>query len=132
MIAVDGEAAKVLAGIVRKRWKEATGKDIPPAGSTGDPWPETLEVAVTDIDVGIACTMPERDGKPAVREIERLYLDMIARARRYISSENQYFTSERIGEALARRLAEPDGPEIVVVSRLLSLFRLPDSQRSPA
>ena len=120
MIAVDGEAAGVLAGIARKRWKEATGKDIPPAGETGDPWPDSLEAAVTDSDVGIACTVPERDGSPAVREIERLYLDMIARARRYIYAENQYFTSDKIGEALARRLAEPDGPEIVVVSRLLS------------
>ena len=75
---------------------------------------------MTDIDVGIACTAPERDGKPGVREIERLYLDMIAAARRYIYAENQYFTSDKIGEALARRLAEPDGPEIVLVSRLLS------------
>jgi len=120
MIAVDGDAASVLAGIARKRWKEATGKDIPPAGATGDPWPDTLEAAVTEVDVGIACTVPEREGKPGVREIERLYLDSIAAARRYIYAENQYFTSDRIGAALARRLAEPDGPEIVVVSRLLS------------
>ena len=120
MIAVDGEAATMLAAIARKRWAEATGKDIPPAGTTGDPWPDSLEPAITETDVGIACTAPEGDGKPGVREIERLYLDMIAGARRYIYAENQYFTSDRIGEALARRLAEPDGPEIVVVSRLLS------------
>jgi uncharacterized membrane protein YdjX (TVP38/TMEM64 family) len=120
MIAVDGEAASVLAGIARKRWKEATGKDIPPAGAAGDPWPDSLAAAVTEVDVGIACTAPERNDNPAVREIERLYLDMIAAARRYIYAENQYFTSDKIGEALAQRLAEPDGPEIVVVSRLLS------------
>ena len=120
MIAVDGEAAAALAAIARRRWKEATGKDIPPAGTTGDPWPDSLAPAVTEIDVGIACTAPERDGNPGVREVERLYLDMIAAARRYIYAENQYFTSDKIGEALAQRLAEPDGPEIVVVSRLLS------------
>jgi phosphatidylserine/phosphatidylglycerophosphate/cardiolipin synthase-like enzyme/uncharacterized membrane protein YdjX (TVP38/TMEM64 family) len=120
MIAVDGETAKALAGIARKRWKEATGKEIPPAGATGDPWPESIEPALTDIDVAIASTAPQRDDHPGAREVERLYLDMIAGARRYIYAENQYFTSDRIGEALARRLAEPDGPEIVVVSRLLS------------
>ena len=120
MIAVDGEAARQLAAIARRRWRAATGKDIPSAGATGDPWPDSLAPEVNDVDVGIACTMPERNGKPGVREIERLYLDMIAKARRYIYAENQYFTSDAIGEALARRLAEPDGPEIVLVSRLLS------------
>jgi phosphatidylserine/phosphatidylglycerophosphate/cardiolipin synthase-like enzyme/uncharacterized membrane protein YdjX (TVP38/TMEM64 family) len=120
MIAVDGEAARALAAIARRRWKKATGKDIPPAGASGDPWPDSLAPAVTEVDVGIACTAPAEDGKPGVREIEQLYLDTIARARRYIYAENQYFTSDKIGEALARRLAEPDGPEIVVVSRLLS------------
>ena len=31
--------------------------------------------------------------------------------------ENQYFSSSVVGAALAARLREPDGPEIVVVSR---------------
>jgi uncharacterized membrane protein YdjX (TVP38/TMEM64 family) len=55
-----------------------------------------------------------------VREVEALFLDMIARARRYLYIENQYFTSHRVADALAARLAEPDGPEIVLVVRLLS------------
>jgi uncharacterized membrane protein YdjX (TVP38/TMEM64 family) len=55
-----------------------------------------------------------------VREVEALYLDMIATAKRYIYIENQYFTSERIGAALAARLAEPHPPEVVLVTRLLS------------
>jgi uncharacterized membrane protein YdjX (TVP38/TMEM64 family) len=55
-----------------------------------------------------------------VREVEKLYLDMIAAARRTIYIENQYFTAPRIGAALEKRLAEPDGPEIVLVLRLLS------------
>jgi len=48
------------------------------------------------------------------------YLDMIAAARRTIYIENQYFTAPRIAQALERRLGEPDGPEIVLVLRLLS------------
>ena len=45
---------------------------------------------------------------------------MIAAARDYIYIENQYFTSEKVGDALEKRLGDPDGPEIVLVTRLLS------------
>ncbi|HEX5130285.1 MAG TPA: VTT domain-containing protein, partial [Usitatibacter sp.] len=41
-------------------------------------------------------------------------------AKDYIYIENQYFTSESIGKALEERLREPGGPEIVLVTRLLS------------
>jgi phospholipase D1/2 len=120
MIAVDGEAAAVLAGIARKRWKHATGESLRPVAGAGDPWPDALQPAMLDADAGIACTTPAMEGEKGVRDVERLYLDMIARARRTIYIENQYFTAHKIGEALAARLAEPDGPEIVVVTRLLS------------
>jgi phospholipase D1/2 len=50
-----------------------------------------------------------------VREVEALYVDAIAAARRWIYAENQYLTSARIAEALAARLREPHGPEVVVV-----------------
>ncbi len=55
-----------------------------------------------------------------MREVEKLYLDMIAAARRTIYIENQYFTAPRLAAALEKRLAEPDGPEVVLVLRLLS------------
>lgn len=41
-------------------------------------------------------------------------LDSIAAAERWIYIENQYFSSHRIGQALKKRLAESDGPEIVL------------------
>ena len=52
--------------------------------------------------------------------VEKLYLDMIAAARHSIYIENQYFTAPRIAAALEKRLAEDDGPEIVLVLRLLN------------
>jgi phosphatidylserine/phosphatidylglycerophosphate/cardiolipin synthase-like enzyme len=55
-----------------------------------------------------------------VRETETLHLKAIAQARRTIYLENQYFTSLIVGEALAERLLEPDGPEVVIVSTLHS------------
>jgi phosphatidylserine/phosphatidylglycerophosphate/cardiolipin synthase-like enzyme len=50
-----------------------------------------------------------------VHELRNLTLASIAAAREVIYLENQYFTSPVITEALARRLSEPDGPQIVLV-----------------
>jgi len=120
MMAVDGEAARALAGIARERWKAATGKSLPPAEAAGDPWPEHLEPQMRGVEVGIARTMPPRGEVPAIREIEKLYLDSIAAARHTLYIENQYFTSPRIAAAIEKRLQERDGPEVVLVLRLLS------------
>ncbi|MES2497952.1 MAG: phospholipase D-like domain-containing protein [Pseudomonadota bacterium] len=56
------------------------------------------------------------DDQREVTEIEQLYLAQIARAKRWIYAESQYFASRRIAEAIVRRLEEKDGPEIVVVN----------------
>jgi phosphatidylserine/phosphatidylglycerophosphate/cardiolipin synthase-like enzyme/uncharacterized membrane protein YdjX (TVP38/TMEM64 family) len=120
MLAVDGEAARALGAIARQRWTKATGHRVEPVEAAGDPWPPELEADLHDVRVGIACTTPGGDDGTGRREVEQLYLDMIARARRSIYIENQYFTADRLGDALAKRLAEPDGPEVVVVTRLLS------------
>jgi phosphatidylserine/phosphatidylglycerophosphate/cardiolipin synthase-like enzyme/uncharacterized membrane protein YdjX (TVP38/TMEM64 family) len=120
MVALDGEAARALAAIAQERWAHATGRKLKRISASEDPWPAALEPDLRGIEVGIARTMPPRGETPAVREVERLYLDMIASATREIYIENQYFTSPRIAAALEKRLAEPDGPEVVLVLRLLS------------
>jgi phosphatidylserine/phosphatidylglycerophosphate/cardiolipin synthase-like enzyme/membrane protein DedA with SNARE-associated domain len=122
MMAVDGEAARRLGELARERWRLATGQRLKPPRVTGnsDPWPAELEPDVTGVDVGIARSLPPRGELPAVREVEKLYLDMVAAARRTIYIENQYFTAPRIAAALEKRLGEPEGPEIVLVLRLLS------------
>ena len=78
-----------------------------PAGSS---WPPSIEHPVRDVAVGISRTTPPVNGHDGVREVEALYLDMIAAARHSIYIENQYFTADKVGEALAARLGEPDGP----------------------
>lgn len=120
MVAVDGEAAKELAALARRRWKAATGRNAAPVSASGDPWPNELQVEMREVQVSIACTQPEAGDNPGVRHVETLYLDMIIRARHYLYIENQYFTSEKVGLALEARLKEPDPPEIVLVTRLLS------------
>ena len=122
MIALDGEAAHRLAEMTRERWRLATGQRLKPPepDPQSDPWPAELEPHVTGVDVGIARTLPPRGELAAVREVEKLFLDMIAAARRTIYIENQYFTAPRLAAALEKRLAEPDGPEVILVLRLLS------------
>lgn len=124
MMAVDGPAARELGAIARRRWQAATGRRLrpdPPLDITSAAvWPEELRVDLTEVDVALARTLPDIPGQPGVAEVQTLFLDMIAAARRSIYIENQYFTSYSVGEALAARLSEPDGPEIVVVVRLFS------------
>jgi phospholipase D1/2 len=124
MVAVDGEAAKQLAVLTRERWLNATGEKLKAARfrprDNHDPWPDNLKPQLAGIDVGFARTIPPSGETPAVREVEKLYLDMIAAARDSMYIENQYFTAPRIAAAIEKRLAEPNGPEVVLVVRLLS------------
>jgi len=112
--AVDGAAAAALGDLCRERWRRATGGAVD-APEVGDAWPPDLAPDAGDVSVGIARTEPAYRGRPEVREVEQLHLDGIAAARRWIYLENQYFTASRVGHALAERLREPDGPEVVVV-----------------
>jgi len=115
---VDGDAARALGDYARERWYNTTGERLrPPPPQRHDPWPSALKPDVTNIHVGIARTDPPygRDGA-AIREIEALFKDAIAAARKSIFIENLYLTSAVVGDALAARLEEADGPEIVIVT----------------
>ncbi len=114
---VDGDAARALGDLARARWLRATGDRLdPPPPAVVDAWPPELKPEMTNVGVGIVRTEPAWHGHPEVAEWRALTLDAIAGARQTLYIENQYFTSPVIAEALARRLAEPDGPEVVLVS----------------
>src|SRR5207247_10839892 len=81
--------------------------------------PQSFAPDLQGVEVGIARTAPPKAEQPAVREVEKLYFDMIGAARKTLYIENQYFTSPRIGAALEKRHAEPDGTYIVLVLHLL-------------
>ena len=115
---VDGETAAALGALARMRWQHATGRRVAPAQVEADPWPLAVAPDLTHAPVGIARTQPEYGGNAQVQEIRQLYLDAIAAARTTLYIENQYLTAPAIVQALATRLAEPDGPEIVILSRL--------------
>lgn len=116
MAVVSGPAAKALGDLARERWFRATWERTLPDQVATDPWPDDVEVQMRDVKLGIARTEPRSRGRAEVRENERLHLDSIRRARKLIYLENQYFTSPAIAAALAERLKEPDGPEVILVS----------------
>ncbi len=114
--AVDGAAARALGDLARARWAHATGERLDPVAVGHDPWPVDLQPILRNVEVGIARTQPAYGGEDAVHEIEALYVEAIGRARKTIYCESQYFASRRVADAMAERLAELDGPEIVVIN----------------
>jgi phosphatidylserine/phosphatidylglycerophosphate/cardiolipin synthase-like enzyme len=115
--ASTGPIVADIARLVAERWTIAGGKQpMTPLAADVRHWPETLPVQFENITLGVARTSPEIDEHPAVLEIERLWLDQIAAARKHLYIESQYFASRAIVSALAKRLAEPEGPEIVVIN----------------
>jgi phosphatidylserine/phosphatidylglycerophosphate/cardiolipin synthase-like enzyme/uncharacterized membrane protein YdjX (TVP38/TMEM64 family) len=115
---VDGNAAKALGDLCRMRWHRATSQRLHsvlhPVGI--DIWPDWLLPDLREVDVGISRTEPSFEGQAGVTEIRQLHLDAIAAARSHLFFENQYFTSGLIADALAERLSEFAGPEVVIVS----------------
>ena len=113
----SGRVAASLGELARDRWRALGAEHMPPVEpSTDDLWPAAVNADLVDVDVAISRTVPGSDTRPAIRECESLFLDSIALARRAIYIESQYFTNEKIAAALAARLAEPDGPEVIVVA----------------
>jgi phosphatidylserine/phosphatidylglycerophosphate/cardiolipin synthase-like enzyme len=117
MMLVDGPAAKALGDLSRDRWRRATDEVLEPPPAAGhDPWPASVRPHMEGAQVAIVRTEPDWRGRKAIREWEALSFVSIAQARRCLYLENQYFTAPDLAEAIARRLAEPDGPEVILVS----------------
>jgi phospholipase D1/2 len=113
---VDGPAALALAELARARWHCVVGDAMPPLHQQGDPWPDSVRPDFTELDIGIARTQPRYEDQEEVREVERLFLDMIDAAQRSIYIENQFLTCTWIAERLAQRLRERPQLEAVLVT----------------
>ena len=113
---VEGDAAAALAELSRARWVLAGGDPLEPCpADAASPWPEFLNAEYQFVEMGIARTRAEYKGVWEIREIQHLFLEQIAKAKKFIYAENQYFASPRIADAIAKRMAESDPPEIVIV-----------------
>lgn len=112
---MSGPAAHSVAELCRWRWRTAIGERLPEVWTPNDPWPEQYCAELRDCMTSISRTLPDLNGNGGCCEAIRLTHDAIALARRYIYIETQYLASFGVADSLARRLREPNGPEVVIV-----------------
>lgn len=112
---VSGACAKTLGDVARERWEDTCDESLD-APAQRRLWLDGYAADFKDCEVAVSLTRPKGESRGELRQVERLYLDMIAAGKNYIYIENQYLTSDNIGNALAESLSRPDGPEIIVVS----------------
>ena len=130
---MEGDVAGALDQLGRARWIIAGGTPLEaPKPDPGSAWPDGLEPHFEDVEVGIARTRAEHDGLPKVDEVEQLFLQQIASAKRFVYAENQYLTSRTICEAIARRLEEDNPPEFIFVMPRAAEGWLEEQAMSPA
>lgn len=114
-MAVEGEAARALATLARDRWQLATGERPGVFVPLREVWPDRVTALLQNTSVAISRTRPRGYGLKDIRESARLTIDAIEAARDFIYIEQQYLTSRRVRDALARSLEQPEGPEIVIL-----------------
>lgn len=118
---VAGDAARQLAELVRRRWRLAAGYDplpLRPHAGAGLPaaWPDSDPPQMAGVSTAISLTEPGLYGAPANRQVERMYLDMIAAAENFIYIENQFVAYAPIAQALNARLREKPGLRVLILS----------------
>jgi phosphatidylserine/phosphatidylglycerophosphate/cardiolipin synthase-like enzyme len=114
---MEGEVAQALGELGRERWRVAGGEEMVPCQPQHEtPWPDNLHAEFENVEIGIARTRAAWGDGEQVAEIENLFVEQIARAKRFIYAETQYFASRRIAEAICRRLIEPDPPEFCIIN----------------
>ncbi|ARQ13966.1 phospholipase D domain-containing protein (plasmid) [Rhizobium etli] len=113
---VTGDAARLIGDIARRRWQSATGEKHNALAETSSfTWPRDLAVSLKHIPVSFVLTEPATTLRAGISDGIASTLGIIARARRQLFIEAQYLASFRVADALAARLQEEDGPEIIVI-----------------
>lgn len=118
-VMTDGSAARSISDIVRHRWAQAS-KEIPrhrPVQT--ERWPAHRVPDLENCRIALALTQPDAKSPMRRGQSNRLALNAIHAAENHIYVEAQYLTSSSIADAMAKRLAEENGPEIVVVTTRL-------------
>ena len=115
---VEGEAAAALAALSRARWVLAGGDPM-------EPCPTDAAFALAGITCkqnislskwALPAPAPNIKMRAKSAKSSNLFLEQIARAKKFIYAENQYFASPKIADAIANRMAETNPPEIIIVN----------------
>ena len=113
----SGPAARAVADLARWRWEKATGErlHLVATAATSSPWPQGLRPDMEGCCAAVSRSVPSLAGFGGSCETVRLTYDAVLAARRHIYVETLYLTAFDIGQALAKRLREPHGPEIAIL-----------------
>lgn len=121
MLMLDGEAARSCAEVARERWRQGVGEPVAPAETAPDDlWPAGHAPQFEDEPLGLARSMPAWQGRERVAEAPNLTRDLLKAARRSLYIEAQYLSAAYVADILEQRLAEPDGPEVIIVVSLMA------------
>jgi phosphatidylserine/phosphatidylglycerophosphate/cardiolipin synthase-like enzyme len=112
---VDGAAARAVCAVGRERWHRATSERLEHCDESSSVWPSGLRPDFNDVPVAISRSAPAWGDQPALQETAALTVDALNAARDVIYIEAQYMTASYVGDVLARSLARPQGPEIMVL-----------------
>lgn len=119
-VALEGEAASLAGDLARRRWLFATDEVVVGSERRTGGCLDGLVPDMTNVPVTFARTEPPIRGRLGCTEAMDLTIDALKAAQNHIYIESQYFASKKVCDVLCDRLAEPDGPEIVVISTLSS------------
>ncbi|MFN7904079.1 MAG: phospholipase D-like domain-containing protein [Pseudobdellovibrionaceae bacterium] len=115
---VSGNAAQRLGSLFRERWffatREVIGETPSPRIPVWDLFSKT-QLHIQDVNLFFCRTQPKYKSQKRSRENFLLTLDLLKIAKKFVYIENQYLTSRKVRKQIEKRLAETDGPEIIVV-----------------
>jgi phospholipase D1/2 len=113
---IDGDAARAMSELARQRWTRAACEELPEVPRAEPPWPENVAPHFRDVEVAIARTEPAYASQAVVQEVEVLFHDMIASARRTLYIESQYFTCSGVARAVVRALRRNPRLEVIIIT----------------
>ncbi|WP_319478561.1 VTT domain-containing protein [Marispirochaeta aestuarii] len=109
---MSGPAVRELLSLA----EEEFSLDLSPDTEPPSLWPEGIPVDAENARIMISLTRSSPDADvPDLRQIRKVYRDMLSEAREFIFIENQYFSSDEITDLLVRRLREKEGPELIIL-----------------
>jgi hypothetical protein len=111
-IAVEGEIARAVSDVFQYPDEVSSHRKPLPKGRTN--WPLRTRLDLEAIEVGLSRTWTSKSGRP-VTEIERLLLNAIRSARRFIYIEAPHLTSSAVVNALISCLKAKEGPDVVLI-----------------
>jgi phosphatidylserine/phosphatidylglycerophosphate/cardiolipin synthase-like enzyme len=115
-MAVQGEIAGALAELIRERWGRAR-LPLPVRCERNEAlWPPRLSPDFIGTRLGIARTFPRWEDNARIEEIAALTQDALLAARSHIYIEAQYLTALDVAKALAKKLGEATGPDVIIIA----------------